>query len=411
MARANTPIAAVPTLGATTDQASRGGFFTQSNVDVVGRLEDSVVVNDSQITISINGEEQSFTLNQAMAETLQFTVEGGGGGTSDGNTFINAGRTEGDMLILTYNDDDEEALRIQLPEDDDTTYTFSTDGNGILTITPSEGNPQTIDITENSGGGTGTVTGGTDSVVIDGATLTVVIDAMGVPTLTYSAAPPAPLPPSVIIPDDVEDSVFAPAEDETFDFTVNPGTGGGGVANGGDVSPEVTRTNPDGTTTMITVNTPEVTDGTDIVVTIPAADAAPEGDYEVRITPTITRPDGTTDVIRNLDPAVYERFVPFFQYRTQPTSATEVTGGAASDAVWANAVEAIDGSGSLFIAVEDGLLATTVTQARLNDRLNGFRVRVGVVGSPITVTDSGGQDIVYNIFRTAGVEAGNTLFF
>ena len=80
MARANTPAAAVPTLGATTDQASRGGFFTQSNVDVVGRLEDSVVVNDSQITISINGDEQSFTLNQAMAETLQFTVEGGGGG-------------------------------------------------------------------------------------------------------------------------------------------------------------------------------------------------------------------------------------------------------------------------------------------------------------------------------------------
>ena len=80
-------------------------------------------------------------------------------------------------------------------------------------------------------------------------------------------------------------------------------------------------------------------------------------------------------------------------------------------AVWNNEVAATAGSGSLFLAVEDGLLATTVTEARLNDRVNGFRVRVGVVGSPITVVDSGGQNIVYNIFRTAGVEAGNTLFF
>ena len=410
MARANTPAAAVPTLGSTTDQASRGGFFTQSNVDIVGSLQESITVNDSQITISINGVEQSFTLNQADAETLAFTVEGGGGGTPDGNTFITTGRVENGMLILTYNNGDD-ATPIQLPAETDTTYAFDAPGDGTLTITPLGGTAETLTITTNNGGGTGTVTGGTDSVVIDGATLTIVIDAMGVPTLTYSAAPTPPTPPGGTSPDDVEDSVFAPAVPETFDFTINPGTGGGGVANGGDVSPEVTRTNPDGTTTTITVPEPTVTDGTDIVVTIPADDAAPEGDYEVTITPTITRPDGTTEVIRDIPPATYERFVPFFQYRTQPTSAAEVTGGTASMAVWNNEVAAIAGSGSLFIAVEDGLLATTVTQARLNDRVNGFRVRVGVVGSPITVTDSGGQSIVYNIFRTAGVEAGNTLFF
>ena len=374
MARANTPAAAVPTLGATTDQASRGGFFTQSNVDVVGRLEDSVVVNDSQITISINGEEQSFTLNQAMAETLQFTVEGGGGGGVGPAGPPGPPGIQGDQ---------------GLPGRDGTQGPPGQDG---ADATFPANNTQTF-------------------MLSDGSTVTVTIGTDGTLSITQGTAPPPVNPPSGNTPPPQRDDVFAPALPETFDFTINPGTGGGDVANGGDVSPEVTRTNPDGTTTTITVPEPTVTDGTDIVVTIPAADASPEGDYEVTITPTITRPDGTTEVIRDIDPATYTRFVPFFQYRTQPTSATEVTGGAASMAAWADEVRATTGSGSLFIAVEDGLLATTVTEARLNDRVNGFRVRVGVVGSPITVVDSGGQDIVYNIFRTAGVEAGNTLFF
>ena len=376
MARANTPAAAVPTLGSTTDQASRGGFFTQSNVDVVGSLQ--AAINDSQITISINGNEQSFTLNQAMAETLEFTVEGGGGGGVGPVGPQGPQGPQGDRGPAGSNG-------AQGP-------VGPTGQDGADATFPAN-NTQTF-------------------MLSDDSTVTVTIGTDGTLSITQGTAPRLP---GGTAPAPQRDDVFAPAAPEIFRFTVDPGTGGGSVDNGGVVSPEVTRTTIDDdgmdVVTTIMVDTPEVTDGTDIVVTIPADDASPEGDYRVTITPTITRPDGTTEVNRRVPPATYTRFVPFFQYRTQPTSATEVTGGEASEGVWANEVEAADGSGSLFIAVEDGLLATTVTEARLNDRVNGFRVRVGVVGSPITVTDSGGQDIVYNIFRTAGVEAGNTLFF
>ena len=289
MARANTPAAAVPTLGSTTDQASRGGFFTQSNVDVVGSLQ--AAINDSQITISINGNEQSFTLNQAMAETLEFTVEGGGGSGAQGPAGPPG--PQGDPGT---------------PGRDGAQGPAGPAGQDGTDATFPANNTQTF-------------------MLSDGSTVTVTIGTDGTLSITQGTAPPPVNPPSGNTPPPQRDDVFAPAAPETFDFTIDPGTGGGGVANGGAVAPGVTRTNPDGTTTMIIVPEPTVTDGTDIVVTIPAADASPEGDYEVTITPTIIRPDGTTEVIRDIDPATYTRFVPFFQYRTQPTSAAEVTGG------------------------------------------------------------------------------------
>ena len=79
---------AQPTLTGVTDEASRGGLFTQSNIanPVSGADVQGNTINDSTVTlqVTIDGTTQmgTFTTNQAADSTVALTFTGIGGGSS-----------------------------------------------------------------------------------------------------------------------------------------------------------------------------------------------------------------------------------------------------------------------------------------------------------------------------------------
>ena len=101
-----------PTAGiATTSSSTPGGQFEQ----VLAGGTQIPTVNNPIITLSINGDSQSFTLNQANAETLTYTIATSGGSTTD--TYVDdlAFNEATRQLILEYSDD-KENLVVTLPD-------------------------------------------------------------------------------------------------------------------------------------------------------------------------------------------------------------------------------------------------------------------------------------------------------
>ena len=406
--RTNNP--ALPSVTGTTDDSSRGSLFSESNIgNIVGSRTPVSGPNNPTITLMINDQERSFTLNQPNDETLTFTIEGGGGNAPAVTYAISIDPNDADTLVLTGSDGSTSRATIPSSGSDVSydaatrTLTIGTASVVIPTGTVTSVTVNNQNFTPNSEGlvdlgtimGGTAITGGTSSVNINNRPLTIEIDNQGVPTLTYGSAPPPVVPPSGNAPGPQEDDVFQAAEDQTFDFTVDPGSEGGTIA-ADDVDTTVTFTPPGGTPTEITVPTPDVT-GTDIVVTIPGADATDEGDYEVMITPTVTRPDGTTDVISDIPPATYDRFVPYFQSATQLIDENAILGSTRSTEVFAGRLPVTVAGGTVHFAVRDSLLANNIAYASIEGSFQNPRI---AFRNTVSITDSGGEVINYNVFST-----------
>ena len=111
-----------PTLTAVTDDASRGGLFTQSNVanPVTGADAAGTTVNDSIITlqVSIDGVEATgmFSLNQQGDDTVRlvFTgIAGSGTGTGGGNPVERGFIDAQDNIVLQRQDGSEVVIAAQ----------------------------------------------------------------------------------------------------------------------------------------------------------------------------------------------------------------------------------------------------------------------------------------------------------
>ena len=438
--RTNTP--ANPTLQGITDDASRGGLFARSAVanPVSGADINGVAINDSMITIDINGMTQSFTLNQASSDTLTFTVAGGttpGGGAGGASIFASAsfdnniltliGNTPQPNITVDLNsfatDAELAALRALIPTNigdlSDVPSTRGTTGQILAVNSDGDGltyvDPATASVSASSFSNSGNVTFTADGALVQGdaallwangagvsgtntfngialnpnSNLQFVASGDGVVIQAIPAAPMAmdtPVPPS---------NAFVPEVPMTM-IEIS-----GGTRNG---NPTGTLTGPGVSDSNIMIS-PGGTD-TEVEVSFPDSNMLPPGDYEIETTQPITPdvPGGPTSVT-SMTPVM--RIIPFFQSRTDLTTSAQVLASTASSAAWSNSLTAIAGTGVLYFAVLASELAATsgVVYAMSN---TGFPVRYASLRE-VTVTGSG-QTQTYRIFR-APANAGVMLTF
>ena len=448
-----------PTLTGVTNDASRGGLFDQSNIasPVSGADISGTVVNDSTITLSItiNGDTQTqtFTTNQAADSTESFTftiADGGGNGMDTADGVVNGGgfnpangvltltRSNG-LPDLTYSGFTFTPRTNQEIEDlaDDritasTTIVKSvngvtpTDNTGAITINPGvpdltnfessdtvvfrAGVTDTSDIsadariplTGNDGIGAGVMSGSTvnaQRIVLAQDTGLVLTESSGVVTIQAAGSPPAPAgTPAVTSPNPM--SALMPAPEQTVTFR---GQGSDTVT----MVASVSVTNPDNN--PVTGVTSDTTGGVG-TITIPAGSTNAPGDYQVRADVTTMSTDGQTRTVT--ETPVIDRFIPFFQSRTDMTTATEITSAMISMGSFEDAndrITAITGSRVLYFAVITGSagLASSITMA--TDVGTNFRVRVGFL-RPVQVMFPDGIMRTYNVFRApvnGGVTIGN----
>ena len=448
---------ASPTLTATTDDASRGGLFVQSNIanPVSGADVRGEVVNDSEIviSISINGETQTqnFTTNQAAGstESFSFTVAGTGGGGEDainGGTFspttqqlILTRPSGNDPVIITgFTLEDRTDAEINTLIDNQIAVTnigalldvednrgtagqvlsVASDGNSLIYSDPAtarvvagsfSSNDTTVVITQN-----GTQvdlsaqpewTGNTnmgDNVgaagvhaqnIILAADTGLILDNTG-GQVTIRLADQAPVSPGTpTATQPPATSALTPSPPLTIEVTPTGGT----FVGANPVRPTVTA--PPGVTPI----TPDVTvSPTGAMVTIPAGDANAPGSYAVDIVTDTTSSDGvvTTETISE----TIERFVPFFQSRGV---ITQTATGTASDAAWSGGLTSIPGTGTLYIGALQSVLPDDTAFADIA----GFPVRVSRIGTaPIGVTLADASVARINVFRfqaNAGVSVTN----
>ena len=427
---------ATPTLVDTTDDNSRGGLFVQSNVSNEVGNTPVAAANDTTVTLTINDEIRTFTLNSAVDQTLEpITIAT----TADGaDSFVMSGMLDtNNQLILTRNNGetvpgiDLSALAggagnplMTLVFDNTTRILTATlmDGTtqimsnaidiGVQTVNgvaPDAAGNVVIDIPGGAirgGNGTIALTGEADltGLTIAESTGFQIVEVGTSGTYVFQRIPVTPPP---VDPGDSSTRTLPPTS--VFDTPVAPEivttiTDAMPIVPG-DVTTVVTRTPPGGTpTTVSTTPVTTVTGGDTVDVTVPVGDIDDEGDYDITTTINITPtdPDGDDDPIVVTTP--FSRIVPFFQSRTQPTTGLEITTGTNSGA-WTGTVMTIDGAAPLWLAVQDSDLATTV-----NNVFTQFGFPVNVSTRPaIMVNDSTGRAITYNIFRVAGVGGNTTL--
>lgn len=398
--RRGTP--AAPTLGSTTDQASRGGLFagTQTNT---GTLESNVVVNDSTITVRINDQIQTFTVNQAMDSTLTFTVDEGGGGSSepDPNAFSGA-RINGNELVLVRNSLQEQTLI--LPEStmvdllplmnrvtalEDAQYVRSATINGSIVFNPNDAGQ--LDLTVDTG----------DTVVFSNAQLSPNVQLARSVTVngtqwrldagTPGTPPVTPMADGSITP--TEENIFTAPVAPVQTTTITDGT-----TDADSVTTTVTTTppgqDPDPPVTLPPSTVTVGGGGTEVVVTVPADNIDDEGTHTVTTTITVQPSDGgPTTMVTETD--VVERFVPFFQSRSDITTEAELTAATASEMAWNGMLTAIPGTGTLYFATTE-LAATTGRVFAQTD--TGFPVRYASLRT-VSATDSTGTERNFVVFR------------
>ena len=433
--RTNTP--ATPTLVDTTDDNSRGGLFVQSNVSNETGNTPVAAANDTTVTLTINEEVRTFTLNSAVDQVLlPITIDTTGTGVDTNAHVISGMLNTSNELVLTTNDPNVIIPPISLASlagvgnplmsltFDNTTRILTAalaDGTPIMStlfgvvttvngVAPDANGNVLIDVPGGAiRGGNGIVelTGEADltGLTIDRATGFEIVEVGDTGTYIFQrigVAPPATDPGDsstrTLPPTSVFDTPVAPEIVTTI-------TGANPIAPT-DVTTTVTRTPPGGTPTTVPT-TPTTTvnpDGTVVDVTVPVDDIDDEGDYDITTTINVTPtdPNGDDDPIVVMTP--FSRIVPYFQLRAQPMTGLDITTGTDSGR-WTGTVMTIAGPDPLWLAVQDGDLDTAVNNAFTN-----FGFPVNVTTRPaITVNDSTGRAITYNIFRVAGVGGGITL--
>ena len=456
-----------PTLTAITDDASRGGLFTQSNIvnPVSGADIQGTIINDSTITLSItiNGEvqTQTFTTNQAAAstESFDFTVAGGTGGSADG--VVNGGSFDPATGTLTLTRSNNEpsipitgftfTARTDMEINDLADARIAAANISDLTNVDALGVAGTIARVNPAGTGIefvasppATVTANSFSSVDD----TVMITQMG--NLVDLEARPAwegnantaPTGTTTVLGTDTIQAERITLAADTGLVLVNNGAGAYTIQAAGTTPP------PAGTPTA---TTPPPTSALDVsppqtITVTPTGGTFDTTGGATPVRPTVTPPPGASPITPTTnvgtggttatvtipggdtnDPGNYmvmietdttgedgmvvtetisetiERFVPFLQSRTVITP-TNI--GTASQAAWSGEVTSIPGTGTLYIGVLETALPDTTGFANIA----GFPVRVVRVGTaPIAVPSPSGT-ISMNVFQfqaNAGVSITN----
>ena len=451
-----------PTLTGVTDDSSRGGLFVQSNVanPVSGADVSGTIVNDNTITLTIQvgdtTETRTFTTNQAADSTLSFdfsAITGGStttasGTVTNGNFDANTGvltlmrsdnqpditisgftfsqRSDadintladarigaanisdlnnvpalgdpGNVLRVSSTTGQTEWVRPDTASVSDSSFTST--GNTVA-ITPNgsqvnlESMPEWVGNNGNAPSGTTTVLDGIDVEVRQltlNADTGLVLVRSGGNNFELRAAAPDPTPasaPTITTPP--PSSAISPSPAQTITFR---GAGGDTVT----MLEMTSVTDPAGDTVMGV--TESVTGGVGMIMIPSGATNAP-GNYQTVSDVTTMSADGQTRTTRETE--TIERFVPFYQSRMQPTSASAVVLGTASDAAWSGSLTAIPGSGLIYISALQNVLPQTTAFA---DQA-GFPVRVSFIES-FNVSLADGTSPAFNVFRVPG-GAGQTI--
>ena len=443
-----------PTLTGITSSTSRGGLFDQSNVanPISGADVNGTVINDNTVTLEvvINGVTQmgTFTTNASSNQdvTLTFTGIGGTtGGTGTGNPVVR-GVVDGDNIVLTLSDNStvniditslatnqelQDAINaLSIPQNitdlNDTPSALGT-MNQILAVNaagtalewvnqPEANVAQTsFSSTENTiaiGPGTGgasvnleaqpTVTGNanlhptgttpvTGSIQVQNLTigadtgLVLVDSGSGVYTLRAQRVLTEAVRPTVTSPEPM--TALRPAPEQTITFTPQGTDMVTAIDN-------VMVTTPPGVTVTPTTDT---TGGTG-TITIPAGETSTPFNYEVTSDVTTTSADGETTTTNEMQSI--NRYVPYWQSRSEPMDESDVVSGAISQDDWeadGQQFTAGPGSGLIYLTV----LATSVpSNVRFADQAT-FPVRVSLVRT-ISIRLGDGTQPMFNVFRMPG---------
>ena len=456
-----------PTLTAITDENSRGGLFTQSNIanPVSGGSVSGSAANDSTITITLNfadgspSQSQDFTVNQVMDETLTFTIPVGTGGmgtgTADGvvtgggfdqgtgvltltrsnnlpdltySGFIFTPRTDTEInrladgriaasttIVKSVNgitpSDNTGAITVPLGTPDLTNFESSN------TVVFRQGTADSNDIAadarvrmqgnEGIGDNVGTSGANATEIVLAADTGLVLNHNTVTDVITIQAAgTPPQAPPTPVATTPPPTSAFSPSLPITTTVNLGDGSTLSNVdANGMTVAPVAATVTDPGGTQVPGVTVTGMDGDTSATVTIPAGSANPPGDYRFDVTTYVESTDGVIE--EEMETTTASRPIPYFQSRTEPRTESDVTGGIAPAPVtaWSGSFTAIPGSGLLYLSVLDGPSGVANT-VRFADQAM-FPVRVSFV-RPITVTLADGTTRVFNVFAMPG-GAGQTI--
>ena len=430
-----------PTLVATTDDAARGGLFARSNVanPVEGTDVAGSQINDTTITISIDGTSMDFTTNQATPETLTFTTTGGSGS----NNYVTGGSFSATTMDLTLNLDGRPDVTIDLSDlvtqdelataiagfSPNETFTSLTDTPGSLS-----GQGGMFVAVNSAGTALEFVAGGMGNVSLSdfesSNTVTFSSSTLNPNAITAAATPTwsgnnlfgsvtGTVQATSIALD--PSTGFILRDDGSGAYTITTPEAGPGFPNQGapagssalDRAPALTFTitpnNGTLSSTSAVVRGPsgtiasgftEAFTASSASVTIPqpaagsTAPANPPGAYSVTFTTTTTTTGGQT---RTDSPTVSStRYFPFFISRT-PITAGNFRSASESNAAWSNAAgfTAPAGTGRVYMAVLSNDLANTVTRALVGTAGSARVVR----GADITLTLADSTTRVYHTFQ------------
>ena len=438
--RGGTP--ANPTLVATTDDEARGGLFARSNngnllgsspTTATDTHVSNVVFDDTSrmLTVTLNngttytaeipggGSNTGPTTDthlQSVAfdpttRQLSFTLTGGGtispvtipAGTIDAQTLANAIAEYFRLNPITES----------FTDLTDTPSSFPTGSAGnVIVVNSTEnglefGTPSSISqndfvdnqamIFSNATDGSGRIAARVApmdvSTDVNGTTLRLVVNNQGLFSLSTSTTPVTPEPRGTVNTP-APTNILSTPRDETVTINIDD------VMDIG-TNPTVTVTGPGNTpiTPTVTVNQPVGnTEMGSVEVTIPAADGADPGNYEVDASIPTTDTAGNPMTVNEM--ATVMRFVPFVQSRIDMSTEAQLQGGTISTAAFnpmTGLTVSLPGSNSdpIFLAIDNAAFPVTGNRA-FADAL-GFPSTLRVLRQ-VTAT-AGSQTITYNIFQ------------
>ena len=437
-----------PSLTAITDDASRGGLFTQSNIanPVSGADAAGATVNNTMVTLTVdidgNPQTGTFFVNHNEDQTVTLTFTGIGGTTMGGGNPVERGVVAGQNIVLTRNDGSEVIIDASefVTQGEltaalanvsgvqtflaltDTPGAYGAAGEQLVVNADGDGlefvprdvasvaagsfssNDTTVVITQNGvqvdlsaqpewtgntnmGDNVGAAGVHAQNIILAADTGLILDNNNGQVTIRLADTAPTPAgEPTATTPP--PSTALDPSPIQTIRVTP---TGGTFDTTGGATPVRPTVTPPAGATPVTPMTTVD-TNGGGATITIPGGGTNAPGNYMVQIDTDTTSPDGmvTMDTISE----TIERFVPFFLSRNEITPTAM---GTPSEAAWSGSVTSIPGAGStLYVAA----LRTQLPDATAFADISGFPVRVARVGTaPIGVTLADASVVQFNVFR------------